>query len=82
MSKLGLAVKTKLSPTCDEIKKLRIVLDNKQSGVSLAARRTHKSTLRSTHAIHGCLGMMNAQADPGAVDELITLLMADITDTF
>ena len=76
-------MKTKLSPAGDEMKKIRNILDNKQSGVSHTARWTHKSTLpRATHAICDLLVLMDPQARTEDVDALLSLLIADITDAF
>ena len=42
VSKLGAVVKTVKNPkTCEERKKIRLILDNKQSGVTATAARTH-----------------------------------------
>ena len=61
LSKIGLVKKEKKGPSGEVIKKCRIILDNKQSRVSLSAKRTHRSTLpRATNAIFGLMTLMSA----------------------
>ena len=58
LNKLGLVVRERKNPNTGVIaKKNRIILDNKESGVSSTASRTHKSNLpRATNAVSGALG--------------------------
>ena len=80
LSKLGCVKKTKFNPdTATYITKNRIILDCKQSQVSKAAARTHKSVLpRVSDAVQSALGML-ADLQP---DETLTLLVVDIIDAF
>ena len=79
LSKLGVVTKERNNPVTGVVSmKTRIILDNKESNMSLRARRTHRSTLpRATHAIHGALGRM-ASVDGSQV----ILLVADVQDAF
>ena len=82
VSKLGLVVKDKVNPTTGKItKKVRIILDNKQSGVTKSASRTHRSTLpRATHAIGGALSLMDKQGPKRK--RAVRFLIADVSDAF
>ena len=68
MSKLGIVVKYKNNPESGKVKKkVRIILDNKESGVTGVAKRAHKSTLpRATHAVAGALGLAGPDLMLGA----------------
>ena len=98
VSKLGLVVKERVNPTSGKVtKKVRIILDNKQSGVSTTAVRTHRSTLpRAIHAIGGALSLMNwvpqprgahrpnvwTRQCPSHSPRRLRWLIADFTDAF
>ena len=89
MSKLGIVVKYKNNPESGKVKKkVRIILDNKESGVTVVAKRTHKSTLpRATHAVAGALGlaapdlMLGARSNK-ACRQKEHFLTADVSDVF
>ena len=80
LSKLGCIKKTKFNPdTNTYTTKNRIILDCKQSQVSVAATRTHKSILpRVSDAVHSALAML---ADLRQ-DEEVTMLITDVVDAF
>ena len=84
VNKLGAIESWKTNPTTGEIrKKLRLILDNRQSGVTGVAERSHRSTLpRATHAVRGILGLMEPTEWHTASDEEVWLLIADISDAF
>ena len=84
VSKLGVVVKWVWNPTMHEWKKkVRIILDNKESGVTAKAERTHRSTLpRASNAIKGILGLMEPSEWEVGDDEEVELFIADVSDAF
>lgn len=80
LSKLGCIKKTKFNPdTGTYTTKNRIILDCKESKVSRAATRTHKSVLpRVSDAVHSALAMMSDLKQ----GEHLTMLITDIVDAF
>ena len=80
LSKLGCVKKTKYNPDTGQfVTKHRIILDCKQSQVSKAAARSHKSVLpRISDAVHSALAMMS-DLQPG---ELLSFFVIDIVDAF
>ena len=80
LSKLGCIKRTKFNPdTGTYTTKNRIILDCKQSQVSVAAVRTHKSILpRVTDAVHASLALLSDLTQ----DETITMLITDVVDAF
>lgn len=79
LSKLGCTVKSKVNEHGQEVNKTRIILDAKRSRVTEATERKYKSELpRVTDAVHDILALMST-LKPG---EVITQLVADITDAF
>ena len=81
---MGIVIKYSAIPgTNRQRKKIRFILDSKQSGVSRVATRTHRSTLpRATHAVAGILGLMSMADWDSRYTEEIELLIADISDAF
>ena len=81
-SKLGAVKKDKINPMTGAVtRKVRIILDCKQSGLTSATVKTHKSCLpRISHAVRAILGMMDEQGLPEGVE--ISLFIADISDAF
>ena len=82
VSKLGLVIKDKVNPTTGKVtKKVRIILDNKQSGVTKSAARTHRSILpMATHAIGGVLSLMDKFGPKRK--RAVRFLIADVSDAF
>ena len=75
LNKLGLVVKNKTHPETGTVTKtIRIIVDNKQSGVSLIAKRTHRSTLpRAANAVQSVMGLMDATDPAEQFDAFIDL---------
>lgn len=82
ISKLGVVKKERTNPTTGVVTiKTRIILDCKQSGVTLSTIRSHKSCLpRVTHAVRGTLGLMDANSNEE--EDEIELFVCDISDAF
>ena len=80
LSKLGCIKKTKYNAdTGAYTTKNRIILDCKESAVSRAAKRTHKSILpRVSDAVHSALALMSDLKE----GEQLTMLITDIIDAF
>ena len=83
-SKLGIVVKCTTTPdTQKQRKKIRLIIDSKQSGVSLVATRTHRSILpRAIHVVADLWGFMSLPHWESRYTEEIELLIADISDAF
>ncbi len=80
LSKLGCIKKMKFNPdTKQYTQKVRIILDCKQSNVSVRAARTHKSVLpRVSDAVKAALSLSADRAQ----DELVQMFIIDIVDAF
>ena len=69
LTKVGAVKKEKTDASRSVITKCRIIVDSKQAGTSLAAKRTLKSNLpRVTQAVRGILGLMKHDYAPIAGD--------------
>ena len=81
LSKLGMVIKEKTNPKTGKVtRKVRLILDNKESKVFLSAARTHRSTLpRPAHVISDTLSFMQ---DVKLDHWRLRFLIADIKDAF
>ena len=82
VAKLGLVIKDEVNPTPGTVtNKVRIIADNKESGVTKSVARTHRSTLpRATHAIGGALSLMDKFGPKH--NHAARFLIADVSDAF
>ena len=83
LNKLGLVVRYKTNTAGQEVKKTRIIVDNKESGVTRVAKRTHRSTLpRPANAVQSAMGLMDGNVKEEDLESYIDLLVADVSDAF